>query len=97
VADLAAVLAGLVLVVTEGTVERGELAQLVALELILTFGNRSSRLNDLMNELLGFGDLFLGIGHDQAVQIFILVARMGGIGLAFALLDGSFSSNCDFG
>lgn len=42
VADLAAVLAGLVLVVTEGTVERGELAQLVALELILTFGNRSS-------------------------------------------------------
>jgi hypothetical protein len=50
-----------------------------------------------VNELLGFGDLLLGVGHDQAVQIFILVARMGSIGLAFALLDGSFSSNCNFG
>ena len=50
-----------------------------------------------MNELLGFGDLFLGIGHDQAVQILVLVARVGSIGLAFALLDGSFSSNCNFG
>jgi hypothetical protein len=42
VADLAAVLAGLVFVVTESTVERGELAQLVPLELVLAFGNRSS-------------------------------------------------------
>lgn len=38
-ADLAAVLAGLVLVVTEGTVEGSKLAKLVALELILSFGN----------------------------------------------------------
>ena len=36
-ANLAAVLAGLVLVVTEGTVERGKLTELVALELVLTF------------------------------------------------------------
>lgn len=95
--NLAAVLAGLVFVVTEGTVECGELAQLVALELVLAFGDRGSRLNDLVDQLLGFGDFFLGVGHDQAVQILILVARMGSVGLAFALLDGSFSSNCDFG
>ena len=39
VSDFAAVLAGLVLVVTEGTVECGELAGLIALELVLTFGD----------------------------------------------------------
>jgi hypothetical protein len=38
-ADFSAVLAGLVLVVTKGTVERGELTELVALEFVLTFGN----------------------------------------------------------
>lgn len=36
------VLAGLVLVVTEGTVQRGQLSELVTLELILTFGNGGS-------------------------------------------------------
>jgi hypothetical protein len=42
VTDFAAVLTGLVLVVTEGTVERGKLAQLVTLELVLAFRDRSS-------------------------------------------------------
>jgi hypothetical protein len=41
-ADLAAVLAGLVLVVTKGTVESGKLTKLVTLELVLALGNRSS-------------------------------------------------------
>ena len=40
--DLAAVLTGLIFVVTESTVERGKLAQLVSLELVLAFGDRSS-------------------------------------------------------
>jgi hypothetical protein len=42
VTDFTTVLASLVLVVAEGTVERGELTQLVALELVLTFGDRGS-------------------------------------------------------
>jgi hypothetical protein len=37
--DFTAVLAGLVLVVTKGTVEGGELTELVALEFVLTFGD----------------------------------------------------------
>jgi uncharacterized membrane protein len=41
VTDFAAVLTGLVFVVTECTVERGKLAQLVTLELVLAFRNRS--------------------------------------------------------
>jgi hypothetical protein len=42
VADFTAVLASLILVVTEGTVECGELTQLVALELVLAFGDGGS-------------------------------------------------------
>jgi hypothetical protein len=42
VANLAAVLASLVLVVTKGTVERGEFTQLVSLELVLAFGDGGS-------------------------------------------------------
>ena len=40
-ANLSAVLTGLVLVVTKGTVEGGKLAELVALELVLAFGDGS--------------------------------------------------------
>jgi 2-keto-3-deoxy-6-phosphogluconate aldolase len=39
------VLAGLVLIITEGTVESSQLTQLVALELVLAFGNRSGLKN----------------------------------------------------
>lgn len=41
VADLAAILASLVLVISKGTVQRGQLTQLVALELVLAFGDGS--------------------------------------------------------
>jgi hypothetical protein len=40
--DFTTVLAGLVLVVTEGTVKGGKLTQLVALELVLAFGDGGS-------------------------------------------------------
>lgn len=41
VSNFAAVLTGLVLIVTQGTVKGSQLAQLIALQFILTFGNRS--------------------------------------------------------
>ena len=31
-------------------------------------------LNDVVNQLLRLVDLLLGVGHDQAVQILLLVA-----------------------
>jgi hypothetical protein len=40
--DLSAVLASLVLIITECTVQGGELTKLVALELVLSFWNGSS-------------------------------------------------------
>jgi hypothetical protein len=42
VTNFAAVLASLVLVVTKGTIERGEFTQLVSLELVLAFGDGGS-------------------------------------------------------
>lgn len=39
VTDLAAVLASLIFIVTEGTVKSGKLTELVALEFVLSLGN----------------------------------------------------------
>jgi hypothetical protein len=54
-------------------------------------------LNNLVNELFGFCNLLLGIGHNQAVEVLVLVAGMGSIGLALTFLDGAFSTNRDLG
>jgi hypothetical protein len=59
--------------------------------------NVAYRLNDLVDELLGFCNLFLGIGHDQAVEVLVLVAGMSSIRLAFTLLDRALSTNGDLG
>jgi hypothetical protein len=53
--------------------------------------------DDLVNELFGFCNLLLGIGHDQAVEILVLVAGMGSIGLALTFLDRALSADCDLG
>jgi len=81
--DLSAVLASLILVITQSTVQSSELTKLVTLELVLSLRNGcclqellaplriepiprrvTYRLDDVVNELLRFVDLFLGIGHD---------------------------------
>ena len=53
--------------------------------------------NDVVDELLRFVDLFLGVGHDKTMQILFLVAGVGGIRAAFALFDGSFSTDGNLG
>jgi hypothetical protein len=91
--NLTTVLAGLVLVVAKGTVEGGKLTELVALEFVLAFRDRSSSLNDVVNELLSLVDLLLGVRHDQAMQIFLLVASVGCVRTSFTLLDRAFSTD----
>lgn len=54
-------------------------------------------LNDVVNQLLGLVDLLLGIGHDQTVKIFLLVAGVSGVRTTFSFLDGTFSSDGNFG
>jgi hypothetical protein len=61
----------------------------------LTFGNRSSGFNDVVDQLLRLVDLIFGIGHDQAVEILLLIAGVSGIRAAFTLLDGTFATNCN--
>jgi hypothetical protein len=55
------------------------------------------RLDDVMNELLSLHDFLFGIGHDEAVQIFFLVAGVGSIGAAFAFFDRTLATDGDFG
>jgi hypothetical protein len=43
--NLTAVLAGLVLVIAQSTVESSEFAELVALQFVLAFGNRRSLIS----------------------------------------------------
>jgi hypothetical protein len=50
-------------------------------------------LNDVVDELLGLVDLLLSIGHDQTVQVFLLVAGVSGVRTAFTLLDGAFATD----
>ena len=54
-------------------------------------------LNDVMDQLFSLVDLFLGVGHDQAMQIFLLVAGVSGIRTSFSFLDGTLSTDGDFG
>lgn len=91
------ILAGLVLVISESTIERSQLSKLISLELVLAFWDRRSSLDNVVDELLGFVDLFFGICHDQAVQVFFLITGVCGIGSTFAFFDRAFASNCNFG
>ena len=53
--------------------------------------------DDIVNQLLRLVDLLFSIGHDETVEIFLLVARMGGVGASLAFLDGAFATNRDLG
>ena len=55
------------------------------------------RLDDLVDQLFSLVDLLFRIGHDQAVQVLILVACVSSIGFSFAFLYGAFAANSDLG
>ncbi len=55
-------------------------------------GNTYS-LDDVVNELLGLVDLLLGVRHDQAMQILLLVAGMSCVRSTFALFNGAFATD----
>ena len=55
------------------------------------------RLDDVVNQLLGLVHFLLGVCHDQAVQVFVLVAGMSSVRLSLSFFDRSFAANCDLG
>lgn len=64
VSALAAILAGSALIITEGPIHDGQLAELVALPLVLVLGCACGSLNDLVDEFLGVVHLFLCVSSD---------------------------------
>jgi hypothetical protein len=113
VTDLTTVLASLILVVSKSTIECCKLTKLIALELILAFRDRGSlqglalnlevlsgrtySFNDVVNQLLRLVDLLLGVGHDQTVKIFLLIAGVSGVRSTFSFLDGALSADGNLG
>lgn len=97
VANLAAVLAGLVFVVTKSTVECGKLTKLIALQFVLAFWYGGSSLDDIVDQLFRLVDLLFRVCHDQAVQVFVLVTGVSGIRFALSFFDGALSTNGDLG
>ena len=87
------VLTGLVLVVTERAVQGSELAQLIALEFVLTFGDGSRGLDDVVDQFLSFVDFLFRVCHDQAMKVFFLVAGVSCVRSTLAFLDRAFSTN----
>lgn len=50
-------------------------------------------LDNVVDKLLRLVDLLLGVGHDQAVKILLLVAGMSCVRTSFTLLDGAFATD----
>lgn len=56
-------------------------------------GRGTYRLDDVVDQFLGFVDFLLRVGHDQTMEILFLVTRVGSIRPAFAFFDGTFATN----
>jgi len=52
-------------------------------------------LNNVVDRLLGLVNLVFSVGHDQTMQVLLLIAGVSGIRTAFSFLDGTFSANGD--
>lgn len=96
VSYLATVLASLVFIVTQSSVQSSELSELVTLQFVLALGDGSSGFDDVVDQFLGLVNLVLGVGHDQAVEILFLITGVSCIGAALALLDGTLATNGNF-
>lgn len=55
------------------------------------------RLDHVMDQLLGLVNLVLSVGHNQAVQILLLVAGVRSIRATLALFHGALSTNGNLG
>lgn len=96
VSDLTTVLASLIFIVTQGSIESSELTELVTLQFVLALGNGSSGFDDVVDQFLGLVHLVFGVGHDQAVKVLFLVTGVSCIGATLALLDGALAADGNF-
>ena len=57
----------------------------------------SYRLDDIVDQLLGFVDLLFCVCHDQTMEVFVLVAGVSSVRFSFALFHRAFASNGNLG
>ena len=53
--------------------------------------------NDVVNQLLRLVDFVFSVGHDETMQVFLLVTGVSSIRSTFALLDRAFTTNSNLG
>jgi hypothetical protein len=87
----------LILIITQRTVERRKFSQLVSLEFILSFRYRRGCFDDVVDECFRLVDFFLGICHDETMQVFFLIAGVSCVRSSLAFFNRAFASNGDFG
>lgn len=93
---LTTVLAKLVLVVSEGTVKRGEFSELITLVVVLAFGCRRGGLDDLVNKSDTVPYLPIEFSSYEAVELVVLVAGKL-LRTPFAVFDRPFASDTNLG
>lgn len=98
---LSAVQTNLLLVVAEGPIQPGQLAQLAALALVLVLRHVYNGLDDPIDQPPGLLHLLPAVSLDKAVQWLLHVVTGGGgpvhVGAAAALLDGALAPDEDGG
>lgn len=63
----------------------------------MTGGKRTYRLNNVVDQLFGLVNLLLGVGHNEAVKILLLVAGVSSVRTALAFLDGALATDGNLG
>jgi hypothetical protein len=64
--------------------------------LVLTFEDgmgMTYSLDNVVDELLGLVDFLLRVGHNQAVQVLLLVTGMSCVRSSFTLFDGALATD----
>ena len=60
-------------------------------------GGFTHRLDDIVDQLFSLVNLLLGICHDKAVKIFLLVAGVSCVRATLSFLDGALATNGNLG
>jgi hypothetical protein len=96
VTHTATILADLVFVVTEGTVESGEFPKLIAFMIILTFWSGCSRFDNPVDHFDASRHFLFTFTENKAMKVFFGIICIL-IGSSFSLFDTPFPSDADLG
>lgn len=85
-------------VLTQGAVEQGQLAQLHAAQVVLALGHFHTLPDYLLDPVYGFAHILLARSCDESMQRFVFTRQwLAILATHFAFLDGALAPNDDLG